>query len=499
LAQLLLKDLGMKLRAIKTHLFLLLSLGVLQLACVCERSAHAARPLQVLLFSKTSGFRHEAIPDAILALKALGKTRGWEVTATEDASVFTDERLKKFDMSVWLMTSKDVLNDEQQGAFERFIQSGKGIALLHEGTDTEYDWPWFGELIGGAYFQAHPKIQSAKLRIENRDHPANKGVPASWVATDEYYNFRANPRAAVAVLLTVDESTYEAGPGAMGVDHPIAWCRYYDGGRMFHTALGHGKEAYQDPAFLAHVAAGIDWAGGRFTLPGLPANATVILEEFDAVNPNGIWDIHQHPSAFRFDLRKDSLQMYDKTAGYSSPNQHLTRRKLPIDPRRAYGIESQITIHVDGTEGDPSSFCYNVNIAGRDGDLNVLSAWSIPIDYHHQWPPSVMKFMGFDHGKFAQIGERPLAWCQQNVQYSYRLGVNADQKWHYKANQVSLSIRDGNHVVESAEVSFAKFPYQPAPGEMVRIGVNTHGANWSMKNLRVFYLDDPSQIVAARK
>jgi len=455
-------------------------------------AAFAAAPssdgMRVLVFSRTAGFRHESIPDAVAAIRKLGAKKGWHVDATEDATWFNDAKLSNFDVTVWLMTSRDVLNDEQQAAFERFIRAGNGIASIHEGTDTEYDWPWYGELIGGTYFAAHPRVQEARLRIEDRDHPSTASLPATWLHTDEYYNFRASPRAHVRVLLSVQESTYEAGEGAMGVDHPIAWARYYDGGRSFHTALGHTKESYQEEAFLAHIAGGIAWAGGRFTRPGLPPGAVVVLEEFDAIHPPGIWDIHNHPSQFHYEVRKDALLMSDHTVGYAAPNQHLTRRKFPLNPQRPYAVESQITIHVDGTESDPSSFCYNVNVAGADGDFGPISTWSVPIDYHHEWPPSVTKFAGFNNGVFFALGQKDLPWCRQNREYTYRLAVNADLHGKTKSKTVSVLVKEGAVVVETTQADYSKSPYQPPSNAPVRLGVNTHGGNWTMKNLRVFYL-----------
>lgn len=459
----------------------------------CAYAKAQRQGLRVLVFSKTAGFRHDSIPDGIEAIMKLGRERGWQVQATEDAAQFSDEGLANFDVTVWLMTSRDVLNDEEQGAFERFIRKGKGLASIHEGTDTEYDWPWYGQLIGGTYFASHPPVQEAKLVIEDRNHPATVGLPPKWVHTDEYYNFRASPRAHVAVLLSVDERSYDAGPAAMAMDHPISWCRYFDGGRMFHTALGHTKESYTETNFLSHMAGGIEWAGGRFSLTGVPDRSIVILEEFDAVHPPGIWDIHHHPSSFRYEVRKDALRMLDQTVGYASPNQHLTRRKLPIDSSRPYVVESKVIINVNGTEPDPSSFCYNINIGGPDGDLGPISTWSIPIDYHHQWPPSVMKFMGFSNGVFAQIGERPLPWCEQNVEYEYRLSVNATLAGKFKPKTVALTVRQAGVLKESADVDYAAFPYQPGNGAPVRLGVNTHGGNWMLRNLRVYYLPTEQQ------
>jgi type 1 glutamine amidotransferase len=130
---------------------------------------------------------------------------------------------------------------------------------VHSASDTGYDWPFYGEL-AGTYFAGHPEIQPATVHVEDRVHPATSDLPEVWPRTDEWHNFRANPRGSVHVLATVDEGTYSGG--SMGADHPIAWCREFAGGRAFYTAGGHTRESYAEPLFLAHLTGAIRWAAG---------------------------------------------------------------------------------------------------------------------------------------------------------------------------------------------------------------------------------------------
>jgi len=133
---------------------------------------------------------------------------------------------------------------------------------VHAAADTEYGWPWYGQLIGGnAWFKSHPAIQTVTLNVEKADHASTAHLPATFQLQDEWYNFQANPRASVTVLLTLDESSYTPGVDAMG-DHPIAWFHEFDGGRAWYTALGHRQELYQDPSFTQHLLGGIRWAAG---------------------------------------------------------------------------------------------------------------------------------------------------------------------------------------------------------------------------------------------
>ena len=215
--------------------------------------------IHVLVFSKTAGFRHASIPDGIAMLQSIGLQRGWIVTAGEDASLFSDAGLAEFDVVVFLSTTGDILDAAQQAAFERFIQGGGGYTGIHAAADTEFSWPWYGDLVG-AYFLSHPEQQNADILIEDKNHPSTSFLPDTWNRFDEWYNFQSNPRNDVNVLMTLDESTYNPGAGAMG-DHPIAWYHEYDGGRAFYTALGHTSASFTaDASFRDHVTGGIEWA-----------------------------------------------------------------------------------------------------------------------------------------------------------------------------------------------------------------------------------------------
>jgi type 1 glutamine amidotransferase len=218
-------------------------------------------PLTLLVFSATAGYRHESIEAGVAEVADLAIRRGWSFRATEDAGEFTDESLADVDVVLFLSTTGDVLNDTQQAAFERYIRAGNGYVGVHAASDTEFDWPWYGGLVG-AYFSTHPEIQSASLDIEDTPHASTAHLPSPWIRTDEWYGFRDNPRQNVSVLMTLNEASYSAGDSTMG-DHPIAWYHEYDGGRAFYTALGHTAESYSEEAFLLHVAGGIEWAANQ--------------------------------------------------------------------------------------------------------------------------------------------------------------------------------------------------------------------------------------------
>ncbi|MEU6062734.1 ThuA domain-containing protein [Streptomyces sp. NPDC047097] len=226
-----------------------------------ERAAVAAADpaYRVLAFSKTAGFRHSSIDDGLTALRELGAAHNFTVDATEDAAAFSTANLARYQAVVFVSTTGDVLNGGQQTAFEQYIRGGGGYVGVHAAADTEYDWPFYAGL-AGALFHSHPHNQDATVRVENRAHDATAHLGTSWQRFDEWYNYRTNPRTTARVLASLDESSYTGG--TMSGDHPIAWCKDYEGGRAFYTGGGHTDESYTEPAFRRHLLGGVRWAAG---------------------------------------------------------------------------------------------------------------------------------------------------------------------------------------------------------------------------------------------
>jgi len=233
-----------------------------------------ADPFRVLVFSKTAGFRHSSIDEGVAAIRKLGAENNFQVDASEDATRFTDENLAQYDAVIFLSTTGDVLNEQQQAAFERYIRSGGGYVGIHAASDTEYTWKWYGELVG-AYFRGHPAQQTASIDIEDTDDHSTLGLPERWTRFDEWYDFKPinfeqtgnldySPRGQVHVLASLDESTY-TGEATGTTDHPISWCQRFDGGRSWYTALGHTEASYLEPEFLRHILGGIEVAAGVAT------------------------------------------------------------------------------------------------------------------------------------------------------------------------------------------------------------------------------------------
>lgn len=249
----------------KLALFLALFFATL-VACTQNNEPAFKDPVKILVFSKTNGFRHASISSGLKMLYDQSKKQNWILTATEDASLIRDEFLADFDLVVFLNPTGDAIDDAGQAAFEKFMQSGKGFVGIHAASDCEYEWPFYGKLVG-AYFLTHPPAQEATVVFENYDHPAMKPFKGmkSYTTVDEWYSFKANPRPNVNVLAHLDESTIKKSNNdkwKMG-DHPLIWWNEKDGIRSFYTVFGHTPEAFQDEKVAEHMTIAINWAAKR--------------------------------------------------------------------------------------------------------------------------------------------------------------------------------------------------------------------------------------------
>jgi type 1 glutamine amidotransferase len=213
-------------------------------------------PINVLVFSKTAGFRHDSIPTGQQMFADLAKAKGFSVTCSEDASLFTPYNLRKFNAIVFLSTTGDILNAGQQAAMQDFVSRGGGYVGIHAAADTEYDWPWYGQLVG-AWFLSHPAIQEAEVQIDRPGDATVSMWPKTFRRKDEWYDYRVNPRPNVTVLASLNTSTYQGSK--MPGDHPIIWCHEFGGGRSWYTGFGHTKESYAEPEFRDMILAALRW------------------------------------------------------------------------------------------------------------------------------------------------------------------------------------------------------------------------------------------------
>ena len=235
------------------------------LAFVMPSVPSAGQTLDLLVFTRTEGFTHPSIVDGVEMLTEMAAEEGATILVTDQTDVFTPEGLAAFDVAVFVSTTGDILDPDEESAFEGFIQAGGGWVGIHAAADCEYDWPWYGQLLGnGAWFRNHPPSQTATLEVEDPTHPGAGLYEPSIPLFEEWYNFQENPRPVVNVVMTLDETSYDPGVGAMGDDHPIAWAHEFDGGRAFYTGLGHRSQTYDDVRFQEQIRGAIRWAAGLY-------------------------------------------------------------------------------------------------------------------------------------------------------------------------------------------------------------------------------------------
>ena len=219
----------------------------------------SATPARVLMLTATRGFRHDSIPVARDVMTALAASSGaFTITETEDVSAFTDSVLTGYDVIFFALTSGEIeFGPAQKAAIVNFVSGGKGFLGVHSATDTLYDWPDYGRLVG-AYFKEHPWTQSATVLVEDPNHPSTAGLGDRFTLTEEFYTFRDNPRPRVHVLLRLDP----ASVAATG-DYPLAWTQSFGSGRAYYNALGHFQDTWRDVRFQRQLVGAIQWAAGR--------------------------------------------------------------------------------------------------------------------------------------------------------------------------------------------------------------------------------------------
>ena len=230
-----------------------------------------AQQFRALLITETAGWHHPSIVDGVQALKQMATRHEFALDRQQDAMPINDDVLKNYQVVIFLSTTGDIFNDDEQAAFERYIQGGGGYVGIHAASDTEYEWEWYTKLVGHMFY-IHPSVQSAMLRTETRDFPGMEQWPDRLLFTDEWYEFLPGGGEGLNYLITIDEKSYDFmanwGPDkvakGMGERHPISWYHDYDGGRAFYTAMGHNPGAYEEDLFLKHLYGGIYWsATGR--------------------------------------------------------------------------------------------------------------------------------------------------------------------------------------------------------------------------------------------
>jgi len=258
------------------------------LLCIASlQAAQAQHSLRVFNFQGDNGFQHDSKKAALDMIETLGVENNWEVVTSSDTADIVPQKLHSFDVIVFNNNCGNdgrIFSDAQQMALQNYIRSGAGFVGIHCAAALWHEegafQSWYEKLVG-ARMVAHPKVQSAKLIVEDKKHICTSHLPDEWVVTDEWHTFSHNPRNQVNVLLSLDESTYEGTP-KMGGDHPFTWYQHYEGGRSFFTSLGHTIDIYADENYKKLVQGGIIWASGLNNAHSKLAVSEGLIVDLDA-------------------------------------------------------------------------------------------------------------------------------------------------------------------------------------------------------------------------
>lgn len=247
------------------------SIGLLAtvLASALLAPAFAANKGRVLVYSGSTGYRHESIPAAVASIKSLAEKAGYTIDTSEDPEVFTAENLAQYKALVLVSNSTDPKKPESEwfqgpkrDALQGFLEDGKGVIGLHAAADSHYLWGWYGRMIGG-YFERHPKgTPKGVVTVVDAKHPATAKLPHTIERNDEWYYYKDfDPT--VRVLVTIDPKTIGENGEADVNPNPLVWCHEFGGGRVFYSALGHTNESWSEPYMLNLMTGALAYAVGR--------------------------------------------------------------------------------------------------------------------------------------------------------------------------------------------------------------------------------------------
>ncbi len=218
--------------------------------------------MKVLVNRHSVGFEHSFLPHMEVAIKKMGAESGlFSAVTTARSTLINAKTLAGYDVIVMATTGDLGWSDEQKQALLDFVRGGKGFVGIHNATDTYYDWPEYGELVGG-WFAGHPWTQEVKINVEDTEHPATAMLGESFTVFDEVYTFKSWDRSKTHVLMSIDNSSVDLAKGNReDQDYAMGWCHEYGKGRVIYSALGHPDALWDQPWFLDHILACIKWAG----------------------------------------------------------------------------------------------------------------------------------------------------------------------------------------------------------------------------------------------
>ena len=230
---------------------------------------------RVLAWADTAtGFQHDSISHALAVMERLGHDSGaYDMYIRTDSQLITKQpipqparntrNLDYFD-AIFFMGTGEGLSEQQRRDLLSFIkEDGKGFVGAHTGDDAYFQWPEFGEMIGG-YFDQHPwGVFDAPIIVEDRNFPATRHLPERFTIKDEIYQHKNWSRDKVHVLARLDASKLDFTKPNIhreDKDFAVAWSKMYGKGRVFYATFGHAAETWDDPRVQALYLEALKWS-----------------------------------------------------------------------------------------------------------------------------------------------------------------------------------------------------------------------------------------------
>ena len=231
----------------------------------------------ILLFSKTTGFRHGASIDASKPVIAdLAKKNNWYLYETEEGGVFNAQQLAKFSVVVFNNSTGEVINDEQKRVLEQYVENGGSLMGIHGAGDDSHHWDWYEKHLLGAKFSHHPldpQFQMADILLDTPKDSLFSTLVPKWSNSDEWYVFFENPRKkGFNIVYTINGESIDPSGNmlfvstknfGMGKDHPVAWYKQTGKGKTFYTSMGHNETAWQNTNFVKLVETALQWSAKK--------------------------------------------------------------------------------------------------------------------------------------------------------------------------------------------------------------------------------------------
>ncbi len=216
-------------------------------------AAFAVEPVRVLVV--TGGHDHEpsfysVFDDARLATRV-----------DPHPGAFTGDFRENTDVLVLYDMLPEMPEEQKRTNLRNFVDSGKGVVVLHHAIGDHNKWPWwYDEVVGGRYlFRPEGGMAASTFKHDERirvkvvkKHPVTEGVNDFVIEDETYKGMWISPK--VQVLLTTDNPTS---------DGPVAWLGLHPKARVVYIQLGHGSAAHRDANFQRLVRNAIMWAANR--------------------------------------------------------------------------------------------------------------------------------------------------------------------------------------------------------------------------------------------